>query len=153
MPRRSSGGRSARPVPHPVHAPAPAPARPVPRPAPTQNSSDGSLFGGIARGIQLGIGIAIANAVLGPRTVEQEHKAVVWQADSSGSDACGLHSKALQDCMNSNGTDISKCQLYMDKLAECKRNSGSGTNISNYCQFYMDKLAECKGNSGSVMSS
>ncbi|XP_074299894.1 uncharacterized protein LOC141631071 [Silene latifolia] len=43
---------------------------------------------------------------------------------ASISDACGIHSKAFQDCLNSYGSDISKCQFYLDMLSECKRNSG-----------------------------
>jgi len=30
----------------------------------------------------------------------------------------------LMQCINSYGSDISKCQFYLDMLNECKRNSG-----------------------------
>ncbi|XXG49116.1 hypothetical protein AAC387_Pa02g3382 [Persea americana] len=43
----------------------------------------------------------------------------------NGADACNSHSKAFQDCLNSSGSDISKCQFYIDALNECRRNSGS----------------------------
>ncbi|KAI3509435.1 hypothetical protein L2E82_24984 [Cichorium intybus] len=134
MPRRSSGGRSAR---APARAPArspPAPASRAPPPAPVQSSSGGSMLGGIgstiAQGMAFGTGSAVAHravdAVMGPRTIQ--HEAVVAAAtemptNSSVSDACGMHSKAFQDCINSSGSDIGKCQFYMDMLTECRRNS------------------------------
>ncbi|KAL6505273.1 hypothetical protein OROGR_025090 [Orobanche gracilis] len=37
----------------------------------------------------------------------------------------GHHSFQNDDCLNSYGSDISKCQFYMDMLADCRRNSGS----------------------------
>ncbi|XP_073144792.1 uncharacterized protein [Henckelia pumila] len=139
MPRRSSGGRSARPAPRP--APARNPPQPVnhaPPPAPLQSSSGGSMFGGIgstiAQGMAFGTGSAVAHravdAVVGPRTIHHEtvvSEAVATPASSSmgGSDACMVHSKAFQDCVNNFGSDISKCQFYMDMLAECRRSSGS----------------------------
>ncbi|KAL4555933.1 hypothetical protein LXL04_038567 [Taraxacum kok-saghyz] len=134
MPRRSSGGRSAR---APARAPArnpPAPASRAPPPAPVQSSSGGSMLGGIgstiAQGMAFGTGSAVAHravdAVMGPRTIQ--HEAVVAAAtemptNNSASDACGMHTKAFQDCINSSGSDIGKCQFYMDMLAECRRNS------------------------------
>ncbi|KAK9286504.1 hypothetical protein L1049_014902 [Liquidambar formosana] len=137
MPRRSSGGRPA-----PRRAPvrnAPQPASHAPPPAPAQGGSGGSMLGGlgatIAQGMAFGTGSAVAHravdAVVGPRTIQ--HEAVVSEAaaapasttSSLGSDACGIHSKAFQDCVNNFGSDISKCQFYMDMLAECRRNSGS----------------------------
>lgn len=87
-------------------------------------------------GVAFGTGSAIAyravDAVFGPRTIR--HETVVSEAAAApaasassmgGSEACGVHSKAFQDCPNSSGNDISKCQFYMDMLAECRRNSGS----------------------------
>ncbi|KZV22740.1 hypothetical protein F511_05372 [Dorcoceras hygrometricum] len=139
MPRRSSGGRSARPAPRP--APARNPPQPVnhaPPPAPVQSSSGGSMLGGlgstIAQGMAFGTGSAVAHravdSVMGPRTIQHEtvvSEAAAVPASSSigGSDACMVHSKAFQDCISSYGSDISKCQFYMDMLAECRRNSGS----------------------------
>ncbi|CAK9179351.1 unnamed protein product [Ilex paraguariensis] len=145
MARRSSGRSSGRSAPRaaPRQAPArnpPAPANHAPPPAPVQGGSGGSILGSIgstiAQGMAFGGGSAMAHravdAVLGPRTIQ--HESVVSEAAAApaphmnsigGSDACGVHSKAFQDCLNSSGNDISKCQFYMDMLSECKRNSGS----------------------------
>ncbi|KAL9414611.1 hypothetical protein AB3S75_042970 [Citrus x aurantiifolia] len=137
MPRRSSGGRSApRPA---ARSPPPKPVHHAPPPAPAQ--SGGSMLGGIgstiAQGMAFGTGSAVAHravdAVMGPRTIQ--HETVVSEAAASApasgtnsfasADACGIHSKAFQDCINNFGNDISKCQFYMDMLAECRKNSGS----------------------------
>ncbi|KAI3715881.1 hypothetical protein L6452_22870 [Arctium lappa] len=134
MARRSSGGRSAR---APARAPArnpPAPASRAPPPAPAQASSGGSMLGGIgstiAQGLAFGTGSAVAHravdSIMGPRTIQHETVGAAAPdvaPTSSVSDACGNHSKAFQDCINSSGSDISKCQFYMDMLAECRRNS------------------------------
>ncbi|KDP30002.1 hypothetical protein JCGZ_18769 [Jatropha curcas] len=141
MPRRSSGGRSAsRPAarPAPARGPPPQPVNHAPPPAPVQNSGGGSLLGGlgstIAQGMAFGTGSAVAHravdAVMGPRTIQ--HETVVSEAAASasaantvgGADSCSIHSKAFQDCINNFGNDISKCQFYMDMLAECRKNSG-----------------------------
>ncbi|KAI3525533.1 hypothetical protein L1887_04389 [Cichorium endivia] len=133
MPRRSSGGRSAR---APARAPPPAPVNRAPPPAPVQPSSGGSMLGGIgstiAQGLAFGTGSAVAHravdSIMGPRTIQHETVpgAAVPEAstNTSVSDACGMHSKAFTDCINSSGNDISKCQFYMDMLSECRRNSG-----------------------------
>ncbi|CAL9098773.1 unnamed protein product [Musa textilis] len=134
MPRRSSGGRTAaRPVRN-----APQPARSAPPPAPVQG---GSVLGGIgatiADGIAFGTGSAIAHravdSVLGPRTIQHEMVTPPAPAttaapvsSSIGSDACNTHYKAFQDCINNFGSDISKCQFYLDMLNECRRGSGGG---------------------------
>uniref|UniRef100_A0A5B6ZSM0 Putative hemiasterlin resistant protein 1-like n=1 Tax=Davidia involucrata TaxID=16924 RepID=A0A5B6ZSM0_DAVIN len=143
MARRSSGGRPApRAAPRraPAHNP-PQPASHAPPPAPAQNSSGGSMLGGlgatIAQGMAFGTGSAVAHravdSVLGPRTVQHE-TAVSESAAAApapamnsvgGSDACNIHSKAFQDCLNNYGSDISKCQFYLDMLSECRRNTGS----------------------------
>ncbi|KAG4999476.1 hypothetical protein AAZX31_08G065000 [Glycine max] len=137
MPRRSSGGRSARPAPR--AAPRPAPVHHAPPPAPAQ-SGGGSMLGGIgstiAQGMAFGTGSAVAHravdAVMGPRTIQ--HETVVTEAAAAapaptantfGGDACSIHTKAFQDCLNGYGNDISKCQFYMDMLAECRKNSGA----------------------------
>ncbi|GMH06294.1 hypothetical protein Nepgr_008134 [Nepenthes gracilis] len=140
MPRRSSGRSAPRAAPRP--APARFPPQPVshaPPPAPAPAGSGGSMMGGlgstIAQGMAFGTGSAVAHravdAVLGPRTIQ--HETVVSEAAISsasangvgGADACGIHSKAFQDCLNSYGSDISKCQFYLDMLNDCKRSSGS----------------------------
>ncbi|PWA69873.1 hemiasterlin resistant protein 1 [Artemisia annua] len=159
MPRRSSGVNRA------------------PPPAPVQSSGGGSMLGGIgstiAQGMAFGTGSAVAHravdAVMGPRTIQHETVGAAAPeaapANSSYSDACGMHSRAFQDvtsfsgfvrnlmvitvvsevrphspekwldlaflrrtveCINTSGSDISKCQFYMDMLAECRKNSSSG---------------------------
>ncbi|XP_072987654.1 uncharacterized protein [Typha latifolia] len=135
MPRRSSGGRVAS-RPSPMRNP-PQPARPAPPPAPVQGG--GSIMGGIgstiAEGMAFGTGSAIAHravdAVMGPRVIQHEtvpsSSPAATASVGSGSanlDACSIHSKAFQDCINSNGSDISKCQFYLDMLNECRRGSG-----------------------------
>ncbi|MED6157014.1 hypothetical protein PIB30_118619 [Stylosanthes scabra] len=137
MPRRSSGGRSSRPAPR--AAPRPAPVHQAPPPAPAQSGGGGSMLGGIgstiAQGMAFGTGSAVAHravdSIMGPRTVQ--HEMVEPAAGAAASavptansmDACNIHSKAFQDCINSYGSDISKCQFYMDMLAECRKNSGA----------------------------
>ncbi|XP_074575390.1 uncharacterized protein LOC141831875 [Curcuma longa] len=143
MPRRSSGGRSApraAPRPAPVRNP-PQPVHHAPPPAPVQ--AGGSVLGGIgstiAEGMAFGTGSAMAHrvvdAVMGPRTIQ--HETVVSEAaaaapaatmGNAGTDACGVHSKAFQDCINNFGSDISKCQFYLDMLHECRRGSGASFN-------------------------
>lgn len=140
MPRRSSGGRPApraKPVSHP-----PQPAAHAPPPAPVQPGG-GYMLGGIgstiAEGMAFGTGSAIAHravdAFMGPRTVQHE----VVQAEASaaaqtsmpampnlsGKDACGNHSKAFQECLTNYGSDIGKCQFYLDMLNECRRGSAT----------------------------
>ncbi|KAJ8571124.1 hypothetical protein K7X08_038096 [Anisodus acutangulus] len=137
MPRRSSGRSAPRPAPRAAHRPAPAPVQHAPPPAPMQSSGGGMLSGigsTIAQGMAFGTGSAVAHravdAVMGPRTIQ--HEAVVAEAaaaapasttSGAGSDACSMHTKAFQDCINSSGSDIGKCQFYMDMLSECRRNS------------------------------
>ncbi|KAL0888257.1 hypothetical protein Bca101_012240 [Brassica carinata] len=147
MPRRSSGGSSgyrARPAPArpaPARNPPPQTVKHAPPPATAQPQRSGSVFGGIgstiADGMAWGTGNAISHrvmdAVMGPRTIK--HETVVSEAapasaaspvaNSTGSASCDTQSKAFQDCVNSYGSDISKCQFYMDMLSECKKNSGS----------------------------
>ncbi|KAL2513601.1 Cox19-like CHCH family protein [Forsythia ovata] len=141
MARRSSGGRSARPAPRPAPARnSPQPVNRAPPPVPAQASSGGSMLGSIgstiAQGMAFGTGSAVAHravdAVVGPRTIQHEtvgSEAATAPAHATnsmgGSDSCSVHSKAFQDCLNGYGNDISKCQFYMDMLAECRRNSGS----------------------------
>ncbi|KAL8541769.1 hypothetical protein ACS0TY_002868 [Phlomoides rotata] len=140
MPRRSSGGRSARPAPRPAaRSPPPQKVNHAPPPA-VQSSSGGSMLGGIgstiAQGMAFGTGSAVAHravdSVMGPRTIQHEtvgSEAAAAPASAApsmgGSDACGMHFKAFQDCLNSSGNDIGKCQFYMDMLSDCRRNSGS----------------------------
>ena len=96
----------------------------------------GGLGATIAQGMAFGTGSAVAHravdAVMGPRTIQ--HETAVSEAaaaapapamNAMGSDACSVHSKAFQDCLTSSGNEMSKGQVYMDMLAECRRNSGS----------------------------
>ncbi|CAN6482329.1 unnamed protein product [Victoria cruziana] len=127
----------AAPRPAPVRNP-PQPASHAPPPAPVQNGGGGMLSGigsTIAQGMAFGTGSAVAHravdAVLGPRTIQHETVATDASAapsaavnNMSGSDACSIHSKAFQDCLNNYGSEISKCQFYLDMLNECRRNTG-----------------------------
>ena len=140
MARRSSGGRSARPAPRatPARNP-PAPVNRAPPPAPVQQGGGGSLLGGIgstiAQGLAFGTGSAVAHravdSVMGPRTVQ--HETVTSQAPeaagasmgNAGADACNIHSRAFQECINNYGTDISKCQFYLDMLNQCRGGSNA----------------------------
>ncbi|XP_021891896.1 uncharacterized protein C6C3.02c-like [Carica papaya] len=141
MPRRSSTGRSAsRPAARPLRNP-PQPVSPAPPPAPIQGRN-GSMMGGlgaaVADGLAFGTGSAIAHravdAVMGPRVIQHEtvpssSAAAAAPAPTAnsigGSDACGGQFKALSECLNHYGSDISKCQFYMDVLQECRRSSGT----------------------------
>ncbi|KAL5705316.1 hypothetical protein ACHQM5_023635 [Ranunculus cassubicifolius] len=135
---RRSGGRSApraaprRPVQNPPQA-----ATRAPPPAPAQAQS-GSLMGSIgstiAQGLAFGGGSAVAHravdSIMGPRTIQVEHGASEATTASSsavgnaaGSDACNIHNQAFQDCINNYGSDISKCQFYLDMLSQCRKNS------------------------------
>nr|XP_011458393.1 PREDICTED: hemiasterlin resistant protein 1-like isoform X2 [Fragaria vesca subsp. vesca]XP_011458394.1 PREDICTED: hemiasterlin resistant protein 1-like isoform X2 [Fragaria vesca subsp. vesca] len=116
-----SEGRSARPAPR--RAPAPAPVRQAPAPAPAQSGSGGGIGSVIAEGMAFGA----VDSLFGPRTIK--HETVVSAAPAptassmGGSDACSVHSKAFQDCISNFGSDISKCQFYMDMLSDCKKNN------------------------------
>lgn len=89
----------------------------------------------IAQGMAFGTGSAVAHravdSVMGPRTIQHEtvESASASSAAPVGSNmfssSCDIHAKAFQDCIGSYGSDISKCQFYMDMLSECKKNSGS----------------------------
>ncbi|CAK9174424.1 unnamed protein product [Ilex paraguariensis] len=116
----------------------PQPAAPAPPPAPVQRgSASGGLGSVVAEGIAIGGGNGIAHRamdfVLGPTAIK--HETVASPAPTAeaatmnsleGSDACGGQFKAFQDCLNYCGSDISKCQTYMDMLSECRKNTGSG---------------------------
>eukprot|EP00252_Welwitschia_mirabilis_P016057 TRINITY_DN35520_c0_g1_i1.p1 TRINITY_DN35520_c0_g1~~TRINITY_DN35520_c0_g1_i1.p1 ORF type:complete len:146 (-),score=39.24 TRINITY_DN35520_c0_g1_i1:274-711(-) len=141
MPRRSSG----RPAPRAASRPAPVrnppqPASSAPPPAHAQTSGGSSMLGGIgstiAQGMAFGTGSAMAHravdGVLGPRTVQHEYvssesasaqSASPQSVNASGVEACANQSKAFQDCLNSFGSDIGKCQFYLDMLNECRRSS------------------------------
>ncbi|KAL1196275.1 hypothetical protein V5N11_005422 [Cardamine amara subsp. amara] len=143
MPQRSSSGssRSAfRPRPVAASRPPPQTVNRAPPPAKAQPSGGGgggSILGAIgstiADAVAFGTGHAVAHravdAVMGPRTIK--HETVVSEAVSASPvsktmTSCDIHSKAFQDCVNHFGSEISKCQSYMDMLNECKmKSSGS----------------------------
>ncbi|OUZ99760.1 CHCH [Macleaya cordata] len=138
MPRRSGGRPAPRAAPRAPARNPPQPASHAPPPAPVQGGGGGSMLGGlgatIAQGMAFGTGSAVAHravdAVMGPRTIQ--HETVVSEATAApapamnnggGSDACNIHQRAFQDCLNNYGSDISKCQFYLDMLSECRNSS------------------------------
>ncbi|XP_077214980.1 uncharacterized protein LOC143849709 [Tasmannia lanceolata] len=141
MARRSGGGRPA-PRAAPRRAPVPNPPQQASHAPPAPVQRGGSMLGGIgstiAQGMAFGTGSAVAHravdAVMGPRSIQHETieatAAPAAMSSASGSDTCGIHSKAFQDCLNNYGSDISKCQFYLDMLSECRRNAGSGTMLN-----------------------
>ncbi|XP_028788766.1 uncharacterized protein LOC114744778 [Neltuma alba] len=93
---------------------------------------DGKIVVGMAFGTGGAVAHRAVDAVMGPQTIQ--HETVVAEgaavapapaANSLGSDACGVHTKAFQGCLNSYGNDIGKYQFYMDMLAECRKNCGA----------------------------
>ncbi|PWZ38220.1 Stromal heat shock-related protein, chloroplastic [Zea mays] len=112
----------------------------APPPAPGRDGGGCSILGGIgstiAQGMEFGTGSAMAhrvvNGVMRPQTVQ--HEIVVSEAAAPAApvmdgDACNIHSNAFQDvwqalcclCLNDYGSEISKCQFYLDMLNECRR--------------------------------
>ncbi|KAH0977394.1 hypothetical protein GBA52_027113 [Prunus armeniaca] len=93
-----------------------------------------TIVQGIGFGTESAVAYRVVDVLMGPRTIQ--HEIVVSEAAAAalapisssmtGSDACSNHSKAFQDCVNHFGSDISKCQFYMDMLSECKKKSASG---------------------------
>lgn len=99
----------------------------------------GGLASTIAQGMAFGTGSAVAHravdAVVGPRTIQHEHTQVTdgqgnvsqSQLTTVSHDACNNQTKAFQDCIQANNSDIGKCQFYVDMLNECRRGSSSMT--------------------------
>ncbi|XP_030937080.1 coiled-coil-helix-coiled-coil-helix domain-containing protein 10, mitochondrial-like [Quercus lobata] len=123
MPRRSSGGRgrsssrssrrAARATASSTPKPAAAPPPPHTVPAQGQSGSEkGSLGATFASGLVWGTGASIAysavNALMGPRVDKQKT-------------VCANQSKAFIDCLEAYGSDISKCQGFMDVLRHCRQ--------------------------------
>eukprot|EP00252_Welwitschia_mirabilis_P016391 TRINITY_DN36158_c0_g1_i1.p1 TRINITY_DN36158_c0_g1~~TRINITY_DN36158_c0_g1_i1.p1 ORF type:complete len:144 (+),score=20.37 TRINITY_DN36158_c0_g1_i1:183-614(+) len=140
MPRKSSRGRTAtgsRPSPL-ANPPQQAKSAPAPAPA-TVEPRGGGIGAAVADGLAWGTGTAIAHramdSVLGPRTVQHEvvktetappvQPSTVADTNGRGKDACATHSKAFQECLNHYGSDISKCQFYIDMLNECRRSAST----------------------------
>ncbi|KAK7840158.1 hypothetical protein CFP56_017018 [Quercus suber] len=122
MPHRSSGGRG-RSSSRSSHRAACATASNTPKPAaaapphtvPAQGQSGserGSLGATFVNGLALGTGTYIAyravDALMGPPVIKQET-------------VCADQSKAFIDCLEGYGSDISKCQGYMDLLRRCRQ--------------------------------
>ena len=89
----------------------------------------------VAQGMAFGTGSAVAHravdSIMGPRTVVHEQADGAAAAGSAmaqpvAADACVNQSKAFQDCVNANNSDIGKCQFYVDMLTECRRSSQAG---------------------------
>ncbi|XP_042452505.1 uncharacterized protein LOC122037092 isoform X1 [Zingiber officinale] len=131
---RSSGRAASRATPM-RNPPQKARSAPPPAPAQARESLLGSFVATIKEGFGFGAGSALAHraieAVLGPRSIKLE--TVVSPAPTAPppvnasleSDACNIHSKAFQDCLNNFGSDIGKCQFYLDMLKDCRRASGA----------------------------
>ncbi|KAM0913755.1 hypothetical protein ACQ4PT_011954 [Festuca glaucescens] len=129
MGRRSSGGgfRSA------PRGRAPPPAKPAAAPAPAPRSNGGLMTGGslvsnVMEGLTWGAGISLGHRIVdffaGPRTIQVSQ--APSQAPAPVSDACDIHNRAFADCISHNGSDISRCQFYVDMLNQCQRNSHGG---------------------------
>jgi len=137
MARRSGGRPAPRAAPRrPVQSPPQAATRAAP-PATAQPQS-GSLMGSIgstiAQGLAFGGGSAVAHravdSIMGPRTIQVENTgpeatsaSPSVMSNAAGSDSCNIHNQAFQDCINNYGSDISKCQFYLDMLSQCRKNS------------------------------
>ncbi|PIA52235.1 hypothetical protein AQUCO_01000244v1 [Aquilegia coerulea] len=135
MARRSGGG--GRPMSRPApRRSAPPPAKVAPAPAPATTTSGGGMLSGIgstiAQGLAFGTGSAVAHravdSVMGPRTIQYEGAPSEAASSSpaamnSAASSCNIHSKAFEDCLNNYGSEISKCQFYLDMLTECRKNS------------------------------
>ncbi|GJS08227.1 coiled-coil-helix-coiled-coil-helix domain-containing protein 10, mitochondrial [Tanacetum coccineum] len=142
MGRRSSGGRSSYRRSAPKTSKSTTPARassgssvPV-KSEPRSGGFVANMVATVADGFIWSTGNAMAHramdAIMGPRTIQIENvpaAASAAQVASSAADKCAGQNKAFNDCINSSGSDISKCQFYMDKLSECRK-SGSATPIA-----------------------
>ncbi|TVU48757.1 hypothetical protein EJB05_00028 [Eragrostis curvula] len=132
--RSSGGGRSSyRSTPR-AKAPAPA-AAPKAAPAPAVQSGGGSILGNLGStivdawvwGSTVSMAHRAMDAIMGPRTFQVDHTtsqlpaAAAPAPGSEPSNACDVHNLAFQDCINHNGSDISKCQFYIDILNDCRR--------------------------------
>ncbi|XP_019097239.1 PREDICTED: putative protein TPRXL [Camelina sativa] len=73
--------------------------------------------------------LIFARAVLCPRGTELVSQAAsiapVAAPVAVPINSCDTQDKTFQNCLHEFGTDISKCQLYMNMLSRCKKNSDS----------------------------
>nr|XP_025622245.1 uncharacterized protein LOC112714794 isoform X1 [Arachis hypogaea] len=115
--RKDHLSRSAGPAPAPVHqAPAPAPAQ----------SGDGSMHDDAAAAAP----VTTANSMDACKIQSKAFQDVASTAmeailASASFTWTGLQNAERTMCINSYGSDISKCQFYMDRLAECRKNNGA----------------------------
>ncbi|DAZ93658.1 TPA: hypothetical protein N0F65_012866 [Lagenidium giganteum] len=140
--------RSRRSAPAPARKPAPAaPAAPKPAPAPVaaapaaappavqQPAQSGGMMSGLmgtmVEGMAWGTGTAVArhavNAVVDSFSSDsKDAPAQAAPAPAAAAPvqqtapACYNDQKAFMDCLNTNGSDISACQFYLDALNTCK---------------------------------
>uniref|UniRef100_A0A0E0MQ26 CHCH domain-containing protein n=1 Tax=Oryza punctata TaxID=4537 RepID=A0A0E0MQ26_ORYPU len=149
--RGGGGGRSSfrssstKAVPRAAPAATPAPAKTTgTAPPATKNTSSGSndsimgsvgsaLFDGWGWGMGYGMVQRGMDAVFGPRTVNvvdatpttSSSPAPAAAAAHPMMDACGAHNKAFQECVAHQGSDVSRCQPYLDMLNDCRRDSAA----------------------------
>ncbi|KAL1213670.1 hypothetical protein V5N11_012625 [Cardamine amara subsp. amara] len=80
------------------------------------------------------MGHRFVEAIFGPRTIRQEvvvaEVATVSAKDDNEklkdySESCSSSYDAFQGCLNVEGNNLRKCQLFMDSLFECRKNSSS----------------------------
>ncbi|XP_074282509.1 uncharacterized protein LOC141607033 [Silene latifolia] len=126
---RSSGSRSY------SSAPARRSATPKPARSSTSQAQQPNGLAGFGAAILEGFGWRMGwditermiSSVFGPRKINHQ---IVGSAppEAEAYDACAVHSKAFQDCLNSCGSEIGKCQFYMDMVSNCRHNSGSAIN-------------------------
>ncbi|WVZ91497.1 hypothetical protein U9M48_037661 [Paspalum notatum var. saurae] len=69
------------------------------------------------------MGQRAAEAAFGPRTfrIQHIHEQEAAAAAAEPSSPCEVHAAAFQDCINQNGSDISRCQFYVNILNDCRR--------------------------------
>ncbi|KAL5553479.1 hypothetical protein UlMin_040880 [Ulmus minor] len=101
----------------------------APPPTLAQQGGGGSLLGGIgstiSQGMAFGTGSDVAHkamdAFFGPQTIQ--HEIVASEATQPQQHPPQIALVALMHaCLNSYGSDLSKCQFYMDMLTECRKN-------------------------------
>ncbi|CAM0948529.1 unnamed protein product [Alopecurus aequalis] len=135
---RSSGGGGFRSAPRAkTSAPKPATKSSAPPPAKPQNGGSsmiGTVGSALADGIGWGFGMSMANRVVdfvcGPRTIQVVHENESHNKAAAPLDACSIHNKAFSDCISQNGSDISRCQHYLDLLNQCRRDGGSAATMA-----------------------
>ncbi|XP_039803967.1 coiled-coil-helix-coiled-coil-helix domain-containing protein 2-like [Panicum virgatum] len=121
----------------PISSYSAARAKKAPPPAPSKTgggSAVGHVASAITDGLLWGAGSAMAHraidAVHGPRKFEIEHTTTQQQAAAAAPGGpCDIHAQAFLDCINQNGSDISRCQFYVDILNDCRRRRGQAAAV------------------------